>query len=86
MPEISRFLGVVIKMFYDDHNPPHFHAEYGDDLALIEIDTLLVFSGRLPPRVLGLVIEWAALHRDELRADWDLARAHRDLQRIPPLQ
>lgn len=73
-------------MYYDDHNPPHFHAEYGEGLALIEIETLLVFSGRLPPRVLGLVIEWAALHRDELRADWDLARAHRDLERIPPLQ
>jgi Domain of unknown function (DUF4160) len=63
MPEISRFFGIVIKMFFDDHNPPHFHAEYGGDLALIDIRTLSVFSGRLPPRVTGLVIEWATLHR-----------------------
>ena len=63
MPEISRFFGIVIKMFFDDHNPPHFHAEYGSDLALIDIRTLAVFSGRLPPRVTGLVIEWATLHQ-----------------------
>jgi|SRR5713226_5954303 len=66
MPEISRFFGIVIKMFFDDHNPPHFHAEYGGDLALIDIRTLAVFSGRLPPRVTGLVIEWATLHQREL--------------------
>ena len=75
MPEISRFFGIVIKMFFDDHNPPHFHAEYGGDLALIDIRTLAVFSGRLPPRVTGLVIEWATLHHQELLADWDRARA-----------
>jgi hypothetical protein len=63
MPEISRFFGIVIKMFFDDHNPPHFHAEYGGDVALIDIRTLAVFSGRLPPRVTGLVIEWATLHQ-----------------------
>ncbi len=63
MPEISRFFGIVIKMFFDDHNPPHFHAEYGGDLALIDIRTLAVFSGRLPPRVTGLVIEWATISR-----------------------
>ena len=68
MPEISRFLGIVIKMFFDDHNPPHFHAEYGGDLALIDIRSLAVFSGRLPPRVTGLVIEWATLHQRELLA------------------
>lgn len=66
MPEISRFFGIVIKMFFDDHNPPHFHAEYGGDLALIDIRSLAVFSGRLPPRVTGLVIEWATLHQREL--------------------
>jgi hypothetical protein len=59
MPEISRFFGIVIKMFYDDHNPPHFHAEYGGDVALIDIRSLAVFSGGLPPRVTGLVIEWS---------------------------
>jgi hypothetical protein len=86
MPEISRFFGIVIKMFFDDHNPPHFHAEYGSDLALIDIRNLSVFSGRLPPRVIGLVIEWATLHQQELLADWDRARAQQELQKIAPLE
>ena len=86
MPEISRFFGIIIKMFYDDHNPPPFHAEYGSDVALIEIRSLAVFSGRLSPRVLGLVIEWATLHREELLADWERARARHELQRIAPLE
>ena len=63
MPEISRFFGIIIAMFYDEHNPPHFHARYGEYRVEIAIDTLSVLVGRLPPRVLGLVIEWAALHR-----------------------
>lgn len=58
MPEISRFFGIVIKMFFDEHNPPHFHAEYSGDDAVIDIRTLMVISGRLPPRVKGFVIEW----------------------------
>lgn len=86
MPEISRFFGIVIKMFFDDHNPPHFHAEYGSDLALIDIRNLSVFSGRLPPRVIGLVIEWGTLHQQELLADWDRARAQQELQKIAPLE
>lgn len=86
MPEISRFFGVVIKMFFDDHNPPHFHAEYGDSSALIDVRNLSLFSGRLPPRVLGLVIEWATLHRQELLDDWERARAHQELHRIAPLE
>jgi len=61
VPEISRFLGIVIKMFFDDHNPPHFHAEYAGDVALIDIRTLSVFAGQLPPRAMGLVVEWAVL-------------------------
>ena len=86
MPEISRFFGIVIKMFFDDHNPPHFHAEYGSDLALIDIRTLTVFSGRLSPRVTGLVIEWATLHQRELLADWERAQAREELQKIAPLE
>ncbi len=61
MPEVSRFFGIVIKMFFDDHNPPHFHAEYSGYLALIDIRNLSAFSGHLPPRVMGLVIEWATI-------------------------
>jgi len=86
MPEISRFLGIVIKMFYDDHNPPHFHAEYGGHLALVDIMRLSVFSGQLPARVLGLVIEWATLHQTELLADWERARNQRELFSIDPLE
>jgi hypothetical protein len=86
MPEISRFFGIVIKMFYDDHNPPHFHAEYGGHLALVDIMRLSVFSGQLPARVLGLVIEWATLHQNDLLADWDRARNQRELLRIDPLE
>lgn len=86
MPEISRFLGIVIKMFFDDHNPPHFHAEYGSDRALVDIQTLSMFSGRLSPRVIGLVIEWATLHQKELLEDWDRAQAAQELHRISPLE
>lgn len=67
MPELSRFYGVQIKMYYDDHNPPHFHARYGGDEALIAIDTLEVIAGTLPSRALGLVYEWAGQHRAELK-------------------
>ncbi len=86
VPEISRFFGIVIKMFFDDHNPPHFHAEYSGDIALIDIGNLSVFSGRLPPRVTGLVIEWATIHQQELFADWERARAQQELQKIAPLE
>ena len=86
MPEISRFFGIVIKMFFDDHNPPHFHAEYAGSVALVGIRTLAVFSGRLPPRAMGLVIEWATLHQQELLADWERAQAQQDLRPIAPLE
>lgn len=61
MPEISRFLGIVIKMYFDDHNPPHFHVLYGECEAAFSVDTLEMIKGKLPPRVSGLVIEWAEL-------------------------
>jgi hypothetical protein len=86
VPEISRFFGIVVKMFFDDHNPPHFHAEYGEAEALVDIRTLSVFAGRLPPRAMGLVIEWATLHQAELLDDWRRAQAQQSLQRIPPLE
>ena len=86
MPEISRFFGIVIKMFFEDHNPPHFHAEYGGSVVLIDIQTLSVFAGHLPPRALGLVIEWATVHQKELLDNWDRARAQRGPQRIAPLE
>jgi uncharacterized protein DUF4160 len=81
MPEISRFYGLVIKIFYDDHNPPHFHAEYSEYEVLINITTLAIMSGRVPARALGMVTEWAALHQGELRAAWERAK-----QLLPPGQ
>ncbi|MBV8359120.1 MAG: DUF4160 domain-containing protein [Deltaproteobacteria bacterium] len=85
MPELSRFFGIIIRMFYSDHEPAHFHAIYGEYEALIEIDTLAVFRGSLPRRALALVLEWAALHRNELRDDWRRARAGEMLNEIEPL-
>jgi hypothetical protein len=86
MPEISRFLGIVIKMFFDEHQPPHFHAEYGGNEALVDIDNLSIFAGRLSPRVTGLVIEWAALHQRELMQDWHRAKSQQPLEKISPLE
>lgn len=74
MPEVSRFFGIVITMFYDEHDPPHFHARYAGKKAAIEISSLRVLEGRLAPRVLGLVVEWASAHQDELLANWNAAR------------
>jgi hypothetical protein len=86
MPEISRFYGIVIKMFFDDHNPPHFHALYGEYEVLIDIGSFAVFAGHLPPRALGLVIEWATLHQDELLNNWERAQAQEPLSKIEPLK
>ncbi len=86
VPEISRFYGIVIAMFYADHSPPHFHARYGEYRAIIDIDTLTLLSGLLPSRPLGLVREWAALRRAELRDDWNRARRQDVLVPIPPLE
>jgi hypothetical protein len=86
MPEISRFFGIVIRMYFEDHQPPHFHALYGEHEALVIIDTLEVYRGHLPSRALGLVLEWAAFHRAELRADWVLSAAGQTLRPIAPLE
>jgi uncharacterized protein DUF4160 len=86
MPELSRFFGIVIRMFFSDHEPAHFHALYGEHEALIEIHTLKVYRGSLPRRAMALVLEWAALHREELREDWDKARAGHTPTPIAPLE
>jgi hypothetical protein len=85
MPEICRFYGIVIRMFRGDHAPPHFHASYGADEALLDIRTLGTFAGRLPPRALSLVVEWASQHREELLALWEDAQEHRPMHRLAPL-
>lgn len=85
MPQISSFLGIIIRMFYRDHNPPHFHAVYSEYEALIDIRKLELWSGNLPPRVLGLVIEWTALHQQELMDNWERAKRMETLVAVAPL-
>jgi hypothetical protein len=85
MPEISRFYGIVVKMFYNDHAPPHFHAEYGGNVMLVAIETLGVIAGKLPPRATGMVLEWASEHQEELLETWGLARQMEPLGKIDPL-
>lgn len=86
MPTISEFFGIVIMMYYNDHAPPHFHARYGEFEALIRIDPLGIIQGRLPPRALSLVMEWAAMHQQALMKDWKLAESYQKLEKITPLE
>jgi hypothetical protein len=85
MPEISRFYGIVIKMYFADHAPAHFHAEYAEHEMRVAIESLAVISGRLPPRAMGLVVEWATLHQQELLELWGKATRLEPLHRIDPL-
>ncbi len=85
MPEISRFLGIIIRMFYNEHNPPHFHAYYNDYQAEIDIYTLDIIAGELPKRIRNLVLEWAIDHKDELMEDWELMRNDEEPNKIDPL-
>jgi Domain of unknown function (DUF4160) len=86
MPEISRFFGIIITLYYNDHPPPHFHVRYGQQKAIVSIRTLALLEGKLSSRVLGLVQEWAADHQAELMADWELARQNEPLESIEPLE
>jgi hypothetical protein len=86
MPEISRFLGMVVTMYYNDHSPPHFHVRYGRQKALIALETLTLLEGELSPRALSLVLEWASLHDQALKENWELATRHLPLVPIPPLE
>lgn len=86
MPEISRFFGIIIAMYYNDHAPPHFHVRYGQQKAIVSIRTLTVLEGKLSPRLLGLVVEWAALHQTELLKNWELARQNEPLAKVEPLE
>jgi hypothetical protein len=86
LPEISRFFGIIITMYYNDHAPPHFHARYGRHKASVGIEFLQVLDGSLPPRALGLVMEWASVHQRDLMNDWALARSQSPLKPIEPLR
>jgi len=85
MPELSRFLGMTIAMYFKDHNPPHFHVLYNEYDAAIEIKTLSVIDGKVPPRILGLALEWAEMHKDELIEDWELIQKTGKYNKIQPL-
>ena len=86
VPEISRFFGIIVLMYYNDHPPPHFHVRYGEQRAIFGVESLTLLQGRLTPRVLGLVVEWASGHQEELMDDWERARRQEPLKAILPLE
>lgn len=86
MPTISTFYGIIIRMFFDEHAPPHFHAQYGEFKASINIKSLKLMEGELPRRALELVLDWAELHQAELLQDWDLCQQHQQPVKIEPLR
>ena len=86
MPTISRFYGILIRMYYDDKHRPHFHVVYAEYRALVSIDDGLMLAGDLPNRAYQLVLEWLALYRAELQANWENARKKKTLMEIEPLK
>jgi len=85
MPQISRFFGIIVSMYFGDHNPPHFHAKYGKSEVLISLDDFSVLEGNIPQRALSMVIEWAALHKRELETNWQLVADYKLPEKIEPL-
>ena len=85
MPEISLFFGIRVTMYYNDHTPPHFHAEYNGRNVLIDIENGRVFQGMFPSRQLKIILAWCEIHKDELMQDWELAKDGKPLNRIAPL-
>lgn len=86
VPTISRFFGIVIAMYFDDHGPPHFHARHAEGSAKVRIDTLEVIESTLGRRQLRFVLAWAELHQDELAENWRRARAGETLHPVEPLR
>jgi len=86
MPTISQFFGIAIRMFFNDHAPPHFHVQYNEFKAVVNIADLAVTEGKLPRRAQELVLDWAELHRTDLLENWDLCRAKQHPKKIPPLE
>ena len=85
MPLISDFFGISVSMYYDDHNPPHFHADYNDKKILVDIRKGRVLKGAFPSKQLKYVLAWADIHQDELMEDWELAKQDLPLKKIAPL-
>lgn len=86
MPTICVFYGITIRMYYDDHNPPHFHVFYGEFAAKIAIDTDEMLAGQLPARVLALTREWANINRLDLMENWRRCQSHEQLLALTPLE
>jgi hypothetical protein len=86
MPELSRFYGIIIRMYYSDHPPPHFHAAYQGEEIKVDINRLEVMEGTMARRAVALVLEWAGLHQVELRQAWERASANIELSKIAPLE
>ena len=86
VPELSRFFGIIIAMYYNDHSPPHFHAKYGDDSASIRIDNGVIVEGKLGARAMRLIEEWRVRHQLELLLDWQQAKSRQPLKKIEPLE
>jgi hypothetical protein len=85
MPTISTFHGIVVQMFWRDHNPPHFHASYGGEEVVVEIRTLAIMEGSISRRALPMLLEWALAHQAELLEDWELCQLKQRPNRIDPL-
>ena len=85
MPEVSRFYGIIIRIYFSDHNPPHFHAQYGEYEAVISIESLAVLRGNLPARAHGLTIEWAQKYQQDLLNSWENAKNMQSPGKIEPL-
>ncbi len=85
MPEISLFYGIRVTMYYDDHNPPHFHVQYAGYKAVVDIQKAAVIIGSLPNKQLKLVLAWCVIHQDELMQNWELSKDNQPLNRINPL-
>ena len=85
MPQISLFYGIRVTMYYDDHNPPHFHAQYNNEKVLVSIIDARVIKGAFPSKQLKLILAWCVLHQDELMQNWELAKDQMPLNQIAPL-
>jgi hypothetical protein len=86
MPVVSKFYGIMIKMFFEEHNPPHFHVEYAEHNAVVSIAELKIIRGKLPRRAANLVLDWAEIHQQELLADWELCQKDLTPKPIKPLE
>jgi hypothetical protein len=82
MPEICRFYGIIIKIFFGDHPPPHVHAVYGEYNGLFNIETLELIEGDLPKRAIKMIIEWATIYKNELMEMWN----NQEFRKLPPLK